>query len=101
MSRHYFTQEAIARGDDPAKYWAGTYEYNQSHLPVREQTKVVGHAVRAMYMLGAMADLAAELDDEGLKRACESAVARRHDGADVRHRRLGPEGDQRGLHRAV
>ena len=27
-----------------------TYEYNQSHLPVREQTKVVGHAVRAMYM---------------------------------------------------
>jgi DUF1680 family protein len=69
---HYFTQEAIARGDDPAKYWAGTYEYNQSHLPVREQTKVVGHAVRAMYMLGAMADLAAELDDEGLKRACET-----------------------------
>ena len=69
---HYFTQEAIARGDDPAKYWAGTYEYNQSHLPVREQTKVVGHAVRAMYMLSAMADLAAELDDEGLKRACET-----------------------------
>ena len=28
----------------------GTYEYNQSHIPVREQTKVVGHAVRAMYM---------------------------------------------------
>jgi uncharacterized protein len=69
---HYFTQEAIARGDDPAKYWAGTYEYNQSHLPVREQTKVVGHAVRAMYMLSAMADLAAETDDEGLKRACET-----------------------------
>jgi len=69
---HYFTQEAIARGDDPAKYWARTYEYNQSHLPVREQTKVVGHAVRAMYMLSAMADLAAELDDEGLKRACET-----------------------------
>src|SRR5208337_4926824 len=69
---HYFTQEAIARGDDPAKYWARTYEYNQSHLPVREQTKVVGHAVRAMYMLSAMADLAAELDDEGLRSACET-----------------------------
>ena len=39
---------------------------------MREQTKVVGHAVRAMYMLSAMADLAAELDDEGLKRACET-----------------------------
>ncbi len=69
---HYFTQEAIARGDDPANYWAGTYEYNQSHIPAREQTKMVGHAVRAMYMCCAMADLAAELDDEGLKRACET-----------------------------
>ena len=26
------------------------YEYNQSHVPVREQDKVVGHAVRAMYL---------------------------------------------------
>jgi DUF1680 family protein len=69
---HYFTQEAIARGEDPAAFWAGTYEYNQSHLPVREQTKMVGHAVRAMYMASAMADLALELDDSGLKRACEA-----------------------------
>ena len=69
---HYFTEEAIARGEDPAAFWAGTYEYNQSHLPVREQTKMVGHAVRAMYMASAMADLALELDDPGLKRACEA-----------------------------
>ena len=68
---HYFTEEALARGDDPANYWAGTYEYNQSHIPVREQTRVVGHAVRAMYMASAMADLAGELGDDGLKRACE------------------------------
>jgi uncharacterized protein len=69
---HYFTEEAIARGEDPAAFWAGTYEYNQSHLPVREQTEMVGHAVRAMYMAAAMADLALELDDSGLKRACEA-----------------------------
>jgi hypothetical protein len=69
---HYFTEEATARGEDPAAFWAGTYEYNQSHLPVREQTKMVGHAVRAMYMASAMADLALELDDAGLKRACEA-----------------------------
>ena len=50
---HYFTEEALARGDDPASYWAGTYEYNQSHIPVREQTRMVGHAVRAhVYGLG-------------------------------------------------
>ena len=69
---HYFTEEARERGEDPARFWAGTYEYNQSHLPVREQTKMVGHAVRAMYMASAMADLALLLDDAGLKRACES-----------------------------
>ena len=38
---------------------------------MREQDKVVGHAVRAMYMYAAMADLAAELGDAALKRACE------------------------------
>jgi DUF1680 family protein len=69
---NYFTQEALARGEDPAHFWAGTYEYNQSHLPVREQTMLVGHAVRAMYMASAMADLALLLDDADLKRACEA-----------------------------
>jgi DUF1680 family protein len=68
---HYFEMEAIARGDDPKKFWAKTYEYNQSHRPVRDQEKVVGHAVRAMYMYTAMADLAAELGDAALKRTCE------------------------------
>ncbi len=68
---HYFDQEAVARGERPEDFWARSYEYNQSHRPVREQTKVVGHAVRAMYMFSAMADLAAELDDPALKRACE------------------------------
>lgn len=68
---HYFDQEAVARGESPRDFWAKSYEYNQSHKPVREQTKVVGHAVRAMYMFSAMADLAAELKDESLKRACE------------------------------
>ena len=69
---HYFDVEATARGDDPAKYWFGNYEYNQSHRPVREQNKVVGHAVRAMYMYTAMADLAADLGDPALQRACET-----------------------------
>ncbi|MDP8996268.1 MAG: glycoside hydrolase family 127 protein, partial [Pseudomonadota bacterium] len=68
---HYFDTEAIARGDDPANYWFKNHEYSQSHKPVREQTKVVGHAVRAMYLYTAMADLAAELQDAALKKACE------------------------------
>jgi len=68
---HYFDVEAAARGEDPRSFWAKTYEYNQSHKPVRQQDKVVGHAVRAMYMYAAMADLAAEFGDADLKRACE------------------------------
>jgi len=72
---HYFDTECIARGEDPKSYGQGTYEYSQSHIPVRQQTKVVGHAVRAMYMYTAMADLAAEHGDAGLKKACETLWA--------------------------
>ena len=68
---HYFDVEARERGEEPGAYWFKNYEYSQSHKPVREQDKVVGHAVRAMYMYSAMADLAAELDDGALKHACE------------------------------
>jgi DUF1680 family protein len=68
---HYFDEEARRRGEDPKDFWAKSYEYNQSHKPVREQTKVVGHAVRAMYMYSAMADLALELKDDSLKRTLE------------------------------
>ena len=72
---HYFDTERAARGEDVGAFVQSTYEYNQSHLPVRQQTKVVGHAVRAMYMYSAMADLAAELGDDGLKSACETLWA--------------------------
>jgi DUF1680 family protein len=67
---HYFDQEARERGDDPADFWARSYEYNQSHQPVREQCEVVGHAVRAMYLYSAMADLAGEYGDSSLLDAC-------------------------------
>ncbi|URN92652.1 MAG: glycoside hydrolase family 127 protein [Candidatus Pristimantibacillus lignocellulolyticus] len=44
--------------------------YSQAHLPVREQETAEGHAVRLVYMLAAMADLAAENHDEDLLAAC-------------------------------
>lgn len=68
---HYFDQEAIARGEDPASFWAHSHEYSQSHRPVREQHEAVGHAVRATYLYSAMADLAAEDGDPSLLRACQ------------------------------
>ncbi len=78
---HYFDLEARARGEDPRDFAHGTYEYNQSHRPVREQDTAVGHAVRLMYQLCAMADLAHETGDAALLAACErlypSVVERR------------------------
>lgn len=68
---HYFEIEARERGEDPALFWAKSFEYNQSHLPVRQQPEVVGHAVRAMYLYSAMADLAGQDGDASLLEACK------------------------------
>ncbi len=73
---YYFDEEWEKRGgtcfekpgceDSPSK----AKEYNQTHLPVKKQDKAVGHAVRAVYMYTAMADLAAETGDNELILAC-------------------------------
>ncbi len=68
---HYFDHEAQVRGDDPTKFWAKNYEYCQAHLPVREQPQVVGHAVRAVYLYSAMADLAGAYGDASLLETCQ------------------------------
>lgn len=67
---HYFDLEARARREDPGKFWAGTYTYMQAHVPVREQHQVAGHAVRAMYLYSALADLAGETGDRSLLETC-------------------------------
>ncbi|MCE5327679.1 MAG: glycoside hydrolase family 127 protein [Planctomycetaceae bacterium] len=68
---HYYDIEAQARGDDP-KHWhfGHSYEYCQAHKPIREQDRVVGHAVRAMYLYSGVADVAAETGDASLLEAC-------------------------------
>ncbi|WP_106815162.1 glycoside hydrolase family 127 protein [Microbacterium timonense] len=44
---------------------------NQDRLPVREQTVVAGHAVRANYLYAGLADLVAETGDEELEAVLE------------------------------
>ena len=46
--------------------------YAQSHAPVREQLTAEGHAVRALYLYTAMADIALINKDEGLLKAVKS-----------------------------
>jgi len=57
LAKFFVEQRGQARGR-PA--WG---EYAQDHRPVRAQTEVVGHAVRAMYLYSALTDLAAITGD--------------------------------------
>lgn len=68
----YYDEEARQRGEDPADYVFHTYAYSQAHKPVREQTEVVGHAVRATYLFSAMTDLAFETSDPSLRATLET-----------------------------
>lgn len=45
-------------------------EYSQAHIQPVKQESAEGHAVRAMYMCSAMADLAEECEDKKLLEAC-------------------------------
>lgn len=49
----------------------GGEEYNQAHIPVTEQDKIVGHAVRATYMYAGMADVSALTGDYSYKNAID------------------------------
>ena len=46
--------------------------YAQQHLPVREQTEAVGHAVRATYLYSGMADVSLLTNDKTLRPALET-----------------------------
>jgi DUF1680 family protein len=64
LARFFIDQRGNAAGH-------GLYgAYAQDHLPVRRQSEIVGHAVRAMYHCAGMADLYAETGDRQLLAAC-------------------------------
>lgn len=72
-SPNYFLSE-IAKPDFHEVYAERTFffpEYNQSDKPVREQDHAEGHAVRAVYLYCAMADLAGACADEELLDRCK------------------------------
>ena len=48
------------------------YQYYQAGLPVREQDKAEGHAVRAVYLYSGMADVARVTGDDTLYQACRT-----------------------------
>lgn len=77
---YYFDEEFIRRNKashfsylyPPFGMYSNGPEYEQYHLPVREQKEFVGHAVRCMYLACGMADVAAETNDQSLVDACKT-----------------------------
>ena len=69
--------QAERRQKDYLQIWRSINEpidldYFQAHMPVRDQETAAGHAVRAMYLYSAMADIARIDGDEQLANACRA-----------------------------
>jgi uncharacterized protein len=77
---NYFEQESKSPDFVPL-FGLHDLDYLQARVPPRELTEAAGHAVRAMYLSTAMADIALETGDSDLGLACdrlwESAASRR------------------------
>ena len=69
----YFLQEMEDRGgwEFFPEFKNYDLEYSQSHIEPVKQKTAEGHAVRAMYMCSAMADLAVECEDTEMLEACK------------------------------
>ncbi|WP_201300996.1 aceric acid hydrolase [Sunxiuqinia indica] len=48
------------------------HDHNQDRIPFRQQTKAIGHAVRANYLYAGVADVYAETGDESLMNALDA-----------------------------
>jgi len=60
----FFLDQRGRKGNRGPKGNGGLYgEYSQDHKPVTEQTRAVGHSVRAAYLYTGMADVAALMGD--------------------------------------
>ncbi|MDB6167258.1 MAG: AraN-like protein [Verrucomicrobia bacterium] len=82
-SPNYLLEETRRRGEDklPWHMFFDGLATLQADRPVRELAEPVGHAVRQMYLLAAMADLARDLGDASLRRSCDAlweSIVRRH-----------------------
>ncbi|MDE7223263.1 MAG: glycoside hydrolase family 127 protein [Acetatifactor sp.] len=70
---YYFDEEEKERAAYDGQPYRKTTNssYHQAHLPVREQSEAMGHAVRAVYLYSGMADVARLCKDEAMEAACD------------------------------
>ncbi|MCF2555156.1 glycoside hydrolase family 127 protein [Faecalicatena contorta] len=70
---YFFAEEGMKNGEFIFPEFADfDMDYAQAHMPLSEQMTAEGHAVRAVYLYSAMADLAGEYKDEKLLKQCET-----------------------------
>lgn len=72
---YYFDLEEKERAEHEGKPYRQPgeemrFQYHQAHLPVKQQSEAVGHAVRAVYLYSGMADVARLAQDEAMYDAC-------------------------------
>jgi len=72
---YYFDLEEKERAEHEGRIYKAPdemprFQYYQAHMPVREQSEAVGHAVRAVYLYSGMADAARLNGDEAMYAAC-------------------------------
>jgi len=72
---NYFVEEQKKLNKEFFLNGAYGLKYFQCHLPVREQSSMEGHAVRALYLASGMADVALRTGDESLFEACRRLFA--------------------------
>jgi uncharacterized protein len=72
LAKFFLDERGHHNGRTEYRSVADVIGYAQDHLPVTEQTEVVGHAVRAVYMYAAMADVAALTGDEAYVKALDA-----------------------------
>ncbi len=71
MSSHFVETRGRSQKDKEGPFFIRG-DYDQAHVPVREQKTAAGHSVRATYLYCAMADLALRMNDETLLDACRT-----------------------------
>lgn len=71
---NFFAEQAAQHGTFTEQYWGGQEPapaYFQADVPVREIKAAEGHAVRMVYLLTGMAQVARQLNDSTLFAACQ------------------------------
>lgn len=68
LAQRFIERRGGNKGKDCPRY---PCEYFQDHLPIRRQTEIKGHTVRAVFFATGVADVALETGDPDMRRAAE------------------------------